>query len=125
MVRHIAGGLRINRRNGVSAASRACRPLPGSPTAQVRLQAALGHVGGTGLVVLQRPLLNGAINLPEVVDARIDLRGRAGLDEVGDGDRGQQANNGHDDHDFHQRETRFARGFEFHTSTSLSVCYAA
>jgi len=44
--------------------------------------------GGRRFVVFERPLLDSAVNLPEVVDAGILLRGGARSNEVGDGDRG-------------------------------------
>jgi hypothetical protein len=66
------------------------------------------------LLVLQRPLLNRAVDLAEVVDTGIHLRGRARFDEVRDGDCSQEADDGHHDHDFHQGETRFTRGFATH-----------
>src|SRR5437667_502103 len=62
------------------------------------------------------PLLNAAVNLPQIVDAGVHLRGGAGFDEVGDGDRSQKADDGHYDHDFHQREAALAGCADFHTS---------
>ena len=62
------------------------------------------------LAFFQRPLLGGAVNLPQVVDAGIGLRGGTSLHEVGNGDCRQQADNGHDNHDFHQGEARLAGG---------------
>ena len=47
---------------------------------------------------------------------------RAGADEVGNRDRSQQADDGHDDHDFHQGEARLAGCSIFHTC-SLSFCF--
>jgi hypothetical protein len=44
------------------------------------------------------------------------LSGISGLDEVGNSDRGQKANNGHYDHDFHQREAGTTYSFELHNS---------
>ena len=58
----------------------------------------------------------GAVNLAQVVDAGVFLRLGAGPDEVGNGDRGQQANDGDNDHNFHQREPLFARCSVFHSN---------
>lgn len=54
--------------------------------------------------VFERPLIGRGINLPQVVDAAIGLGHGPGPHEVGNGDRGKQPDNGHNDHDFHQRE---------------------
>ena len=64
-------------------------------------------VAEAACLVFQCPGLDRAINLAQVVDAGVFLRLRAGADEVGNGNRGQQANDGDDDHDFHQREPVF------------------
>ena len=53
----------------------------------------------------QRPLFLRAINLAEVVNAGVLLGGCASFHKVGDRDRSQQADDGHNDHDFHKRET--------------------
>ena len=66
-------------------------------------------------LVFQRPLLLRAINLAKVVYAGIFLSRRAGFHEVRNGDRGQQTDDGHHDHDFHQGETRLTGGLNFHT----------
>ena len=83
--------------------------------AQVRLNVCsryrIRHLGSA----FQSPLLDGAINLTEVVDAHVLLRSRTRLQEVGNRDRSQEADNGHHNHDFHQRETHFAGRFDFHT----------
>ena len=73
------------------------------------------RIGRFGLG-FQCPLLDGAVNLTEVVDARVLLRSRTRLQEVGNRDRSQEADNGHHDHDFHQCETRFTGRFDFHTT---------
>jgi hypothetical protein len=56
-------------------------------------------------------LLLGGINEPQVVDAGILLGGGAGFDEVGNGDRGQQSDDGDDDHDLNERKPCFAINF--------------
>jgi len=71
--------------------------------------------GGDHLAGFQTPLLLGSINDAEVVDTGIRLRGLTGAHEVGNRDRRQKADDGHDDHDFHQREAEFTMVFErFH-----------
>ena len=64
---------------------------------------------------LERPLLLGAVNLAEVVDAGVLLSRVARPDEVRDRDGGQQADDGDHDHDFHEGEATATRGIEFHT----------
>ena len=64
----------------------------------------------------QSPLLLRAIDLAKIIDARVFLRRRARFDEVRDRDRGQQADDGDDDHDFYQREAGFFRAVDFHST---------
>ena len=62
-------------------------------------------------------LVGRAVKLGQVVDAGAGLRPGAGAHKVGNGNRRQQADDGHDDHDFHQREPRPVGGFgRFHGS---------
>ena len=74
--------------------------------------------GGPGLI-LERPLLDGAVNLTEVVDARILLRSGAGADEVRDGDGGQEADDSHHDHDFDECEALLAITIDLHVFLSF------
>ena len=60
-------------------------------------------------MLFQSPLLLGTVDLPQVVNASIFLRGGTGAHEVRNRDRRQKANDGHDNHDFHEREARLAR----------------
>jgi len=80
--------------------------------------------GGTrAFAGFQCPLTCGRINLAEVVDAGIGLRGGAGFHEVGNRDGRQEADDGHDDHDFHQCETGFTKIFYcLHFIIFLLVC---
>ena len=66
--------------------------------------------GGVGvlLLVFQRPLMLAGINLAEVVDAGVLLRGIARPNEVRNRNGGQQADDGNHDHDFNERKARFA-----------------
>ena len=95
----------VHRIDGVAAAGRAGRirivldVVPYfSRTRRVRV----------GLLVFQRPLLFGTINLAEVVDAGVFLCRIAGANEVRDRDGGQQTDDGNHDHDFHEREAGLA-----------------
>ena len=86
-----------------------------SGTAQIRFNVSRLRRGRAGLALFQRPLLLGGVNDAEVVDARIGLRGLTSFHEVRNRDGRQEADDGHDDHDFHQRETRLAVGLgHFH-----------
>src|ERR1017187_57888 len=59
-----------------------------------------------GPVRFQRELVGRRVNLAEVVDAGVGLRGGACFHEVRNRDGRQQADDGHDNHDFYQREAR-------------------
>jgi len=101
--RNAAVGVQLNvRREGVlSDASRAQGTSTGGRIALL-----------TGF---QRPFINSGSDLAHVVDAGVLLRRRTSFHEVGNCDRGQQTNDGHNNHDFHQGETRFAGLFHsFH-----------
>ena len=100
MGRDAARRLRGDVNQRVAAARRAVRILAASAAPQVGRNVGRRHCGRRGNLVFQRPLLDCSINLAEVVDARILLRGGAGLDEVGNRDRCQEADDGHHDHDF-------------------------
>jgi hypothetical protein len=56
----------------------------------------------------QSPLLCGRVNLAEVVDAGVGLCGLTSSNEVGNRDSCQEADDGHDNHDFNQRKPTFA-----------------
>ena len=60
------------------------------------------------LLVFEGPLLHRAINLLEIGDAGVLLGRGARLHEVRDGDGREQTDDGHHDHDFHEREAAFA-----------------
>jgi hypothetical protein len=61
--------------------------------------------------LFERELVGRRINLPKVIDASVALGGSASFYEVWNGDRGEQANDGYDNHNFHQRETSIAEAF--------------
>ena len=72
--------------------------------------------GVCGLLGLQRPLLSSAVDLTQVIDTGVHLRGRARPNEVGNRDSCQQPDDGDHDHDFHERETRLFVAFDVHTT---------
>jgi len=88
----------------VSATTRAGWNAAGGIQLDVGLDDSQRNSAARGLFVLQRILLNSAVNLAQVVDTRILLGGRPGADKVGDRDSGQQTDDGYHDHDFHKRE---------------------
>jgi len=74
------------------------------------------------LTFFQTPLLLGGINDAEIVDAGIRLGGLTGAHKIRDGDRRQKADDGHNDHDFHQREAGFTIDFKcFHFLTFFDL----
>ncbi|MDB6125042.1 MAG: hypothetical protein JWQ71_4035, partial [Pedosphaera sp.] len=108
VIHGVAGGERLA---GVRGAERSGAR---GATAQVGLHIGDVRRGGRGGLGFQGPLLLGPVQLAQVVDAGVLLRGRAGAHEVGDGDGRQQTDDGHHDHDFHEREARFGYLIEFH-----------
>jgi hypothetical protein len=71
--------------------------------------------GGVGAgLAFERPGLFGAVDLAEIVDARILLRLQAGADEIGNGDGREQPDDGNDDHDLDEREARGAESLVLH-----------
>ena len=100
----------------VTAASRTRRNAAGRIQLDIGRQVGGQGDGGTsGFALFQRPYLGGAVNLPHIVDAGIGLRSGTSLHEVGNRDCRQQADDGHDDHDFHQSEARLTETLDrFH-----------
>jgi len=112
-----AGHLRDRADSGqcIRAARRAGRNAAVGVQLNVGRQFRIDDIGAGLLAGFQRPFIHCGSNLTHVVDARILLRGGTGFHEVGNSDGGQQSNDGHNDHDFHQGETRFAGLFHlFH-----------
>ena len=105
----IAGGEDLGR------IQRAVRSRAAGATTEVGLDVSCPGRGRGGLFLFQGPFLLGTINLAQVVDAGVGLGRGTGMNEVGNRDGGQQTDDGHDDHDFDQGETRFASGGDFHT----------
>jgi hypothetical protein len=112
-----AGRRSINSAVGVAAATWAL----GSATFDVGVHSGVVSGGASALLILQGPLFLRAVNLAEVVHASILLRGATGFHEVRDRDRGQQTNDGNDDHDFHELETGFTIRFNLHVQFSFLV----
>ena len=102
--RGVAGWLRLAVGNGVAAREVRSTRRTNHRVLQVRGHVSLSNDVAGRFLILQRILLDGAVDLPQVVDAGILLRRRARFHEVGDRDRGEQPNDGHHDHDFNQRE---------------------
>ena len=86
--------------------------LARAATAQVLGQGGGQDRAGDGiravLAVFQRPLLDRTVDQAEVVNASIFASRFTSFDEVRDRDRGQKTDDGDDDHDFNEREARFA-----------------
>src|ERR1035437_4454482 len=91
-------------RNGVALGERLAARRAGHRVLQIRQDVRRRNRSRIALFGVEGPLLNGAINLSQVADTGVHLRRGAGLYKVGDRDRSQKANNGHYDHDFHQRK---------------------
>ena len=58
--------------------------------------------------LFQCPLHFGGVNEAEVVEAGVALGSLPGLYKIGKGNRRQQADDGHNNHDFYEREARLA-----------------
>ena len=103
---------------GIGAASGTFGDAANRIQLDVRRQVGSQYDGITGLFAFfQRELVGRRVNLAEVVDTSIGLRGGAGFHKVGNSNRRQQADDGHNDHDFHQRETSLIELFgRFHLS---------
>ena len=97
-----AGRLLDHREQRVGAARGAAR-LRADVEALAEQVGVAGDVG-VDLLLLEGSGVLGVIDLLEVRDARIFLRGFAGLDEVRDRDGGEQADDRDHDHDFNQGE---------------------
>jgi len=89
----------------ISATRRTRRNFAGRVQFDIRRQVTgIGDGVTRCFALFDGELLGRGVNLPQVVDARIGLGRGPGLHEVGNGDSRQKADNGHNDHDFHQCE---------------------
>jgi hypothetical protein len=79
--------------------------------------------GGTGgLAFFQRKLAGGGVDLTHVIDTGVGLRGGTRFHEVRDRDRSEEADDGHNDHDFDEREARAGLVFvRFHVTSSFDA----
>src|SRR6266705_203101 len=107
----------------ITTTSRALGDFASRGQLDIRRQVVEDDGGGADFLVFQRPLVDRRVNLAEVVDAGIGLRGRTGFDEVRNRDRSQQADDGHHDHDFNQRETRITDVFRCLHFYLFFLCY--
>src|SRR4051794_28891235 len=100
MTRDAADRRRINSLEGVVATGWAFR------TSTFDITFNFGVSGGraSALFGLQRPLLLGAVNLAQVIDAGVLLGSGTSFHKVGDRDGGQQSDDCNHDHDFNKRE---------------------
>ena len=112
-----------NRAIAVGTTSGAGRNAASGVQLDVRGQVArIADRGASGLAVFEGKFVGRSVNLAEVVDTSIGLRGGTGLHEVRNRDGSQQTDDGHDDHDFNQGKTRLADVFiRFHF---VFVCYS-
>ena len=74
------------------------------------------------LLLLQSPLLNSSIDLAEVVDAGVLLGRCASLDEIGNRDGSQEADDRDHDHDFNKGEAGLTISFDLH---GFYFCFSA
>ena len=118
-----AGRVRADRREGISAARRTSRNRIIRVQLDVGRQVAGQRDGRTGgFAGFQRELAGRRVDLTHVVDASIGLRGGTGFHKVRNRNRRQEADDGHDDHDFNEGETRFTDVFGLFHFVLLSVC---
>ena len=107
-----AGRLDANGIARIGATSRAGRDQVAGVQLDVRGQVrAHGDRGTRGLAFFQRELVGRRVKLAEVVDASVGLRGGTRFHEVRDRNRREEADDGHNDHDFDEREARAADVF--------------
>jgi len=119
-----ANRIRADDGEGVTAASRAGRKAASRVQLDVGRQVG-DHICADGCsssgTVFQGPLVGRRVNLTEVVNASIGLRGGAGFHKVRNRDRRQQTDDGDNNHDFHQCETSFTEVFcHFHFAFFLN-----
>ncbi len=111
--------VRANVTIGVGATGWASRS---GVTLDVTIDFRIGNSVTGVLLVFDRPLVLRAIDLAEVVDAGVLLSSGTSFHEVRDRDRCEEADDGHDDHDFHEREALLTIVLDLHT---IYLSYAA
>ena len=120
-----AGRNRADGAVGIGAASRTARNAARRVHLDVGRQGrreADGRPGGQ--FGFQRILVGRRVNLAEVVDAGVGLRGGTSLHEVRNRDGGEEADDGHNDHDFDEREARITEVFGLFHFVLLSLLAA-
>jgi len=124
-VGHHSGVARVTAQYGAFRGQRAADVRAGQLSfADVGQDIRISRLSTATLPFFQGPLLLGRINLAQIVDARIGLRGLTGLHKVRNRNRRQQADDGHDNHDFHQGETRVTDVFGLFHFVLLSLSAA-
>jgi hypothetical protein len=83
--------------------------------AEVRYDVGGGRHRAGRFALFQGPLLLGRVNDAEIVDASIGLGGLTSFHEIRNRDSRQEADDGHNDHDFNQRKAGLTSIFDcFH-----------
>ena len=96
-----ARGVSTDRVDGVRTAGRASWERV---VLDIRAHFRFTRTSSVLFLVFQGPLMLARLDLAEVVDACVFLGGIARPNEVRNGNRGQQTDDGNHDHDFHERE---------------------
>ena len=110
-----------NRSERVRTSGRARGDVASGVQLDVRREVGGQHNRITGLFALfQGELVGRRVNLAEVVDASVGLRLSARFHEVRNRNCRQEADDGHDDHDFDEREARITEVF---VSFHFTVCF--
>jgi hypothetical protein len=97
-----AGGLRVHRGDGVAIGKAPAARRAGWRASQITADVAKANRLIGVRSIGQRPLIDGALDLIQVIDAGLLVGFVDGLPEVGNGHRCQKAADGHHNHDFHQ-----------------------
>lgn len=117
-VDRVAAAELVSRVSGASIGDRG----RGRVTTDVRSEVRFRRGADTRLFGFQRPLLLRTIDLAEVVDASIHLGRGARFHEVGNRDRGQETDDGHNDHDFNERKARVLVVTDLHSYLPFFLC---
>ena len=107
---------------GVITASRARRKAVRRVQLDVGRDISRRRLVASRLLGFQGILVNGRVQLTHVVDAGIRLRGGTRFHEVRNRNRRQQADDGHNDHDFDEREARLTEVFGLFHVFTFFVC---
>jgi hypothetical protein len=80
-----------------------------------------GAGGAGGELAFEGILFHRAVDLLQIGDAGVGLGRGAGLDEVRNGDGGEEADDRHDDHDFYECEALAIVELSFHVASLFLV----